>query len=300
MHIRNLNTVAIRKFRQEFAHIPLVHFISPAYFSRGAKLAKSQLEAIKSIVKSNDFMALHLQGWKSLVEGAGVRFRNEPNFWGYDVASAKCREDCGQGVPVSSYNKGDLDKIVSFNISLYERYLGTRPLGLLAGGWMGTPEVLEIARKHQILYDFSAIPPVYLKDKLQYYPIYDWVSSLWKQVHNFTQPLQYLTKHGWVTGVANNGGNLPYQNRHAFFELFKSYGERLKKSPTKKYFIHFGFYQEHATRHIPQLRWALKKIFAYSDQNDLSIEIFGKGTRFTTELFPKLSITDQKKKLRSK
>ena len=34
LHIRNLNTVAIRKFRQEFAHIPLVHFISPAYFSR--------------------------------------------------------------------------------------------------------------------------------------------------------------------------------------------------------------------------------------------------------------------------
>lgn len=173
------NLIAIAELRAQFPDIPMIHFISPAYFLRSPSEALSARQKIRSVMRSQDQIGLALGGWKSLVGAAGAIFRNGPTFWGYALRPNDCAWDCGQDIPVHIYPEEELDKIMTQAVKTLEEHGFGRPRGLAVTGWMASPTVLEAATRVGISHDFSAVPNEPLKPLIGSYPLQAWVQGLW-------------------------------------------------------------------------------------------------------------------------
>lgn len=143
---KNINS--IKKFNQEYPNIPLQHFLCPSYFTHNIKDAK---KIIKSTIKDNDNIGLHIHPWRSLVEKANVKYKGESSFYNVDESCEKC----GHTVPLTSYNLDELEFIVktSKNI-LIENNLLTQN-SFRAGGWLADKNVLKVLIENNFEYNCS-------------------------------------------------------------------------------------------------------------------------------------------------
>jgi len=165
-HFRNLSDLfAVRKRIGE--HIPVTHFICPAYFTQNIKNAK---EKISKAIFDIDEIALHIHCYESLVNKAGVKFRTEPDFFkGYSPIVKKLfshlpkklqLKNSGRGVPLSAYTYDEIVKILKTSRKLLFQNFDIKELtGFRAGGWIASDEVLRALAETGFKYDSSATPP---------------------------------------------------------------------------------------------------------------------------------------------
>ncbi len=165
-HFRNISDLfAVRK--QVGEHIPITHFICPAYFTKGIKNAKAK---INRAIFDIDEVALHIHCYESLVTKAGVRFRTEPDFFkGYSPAVKKIishlpkrlqPKKSGRGVPLSAYSYNEIIKILKTSRELMFQNFDIKELnGFRAGGWIASDDVLRALAETGFKYDSSATPP---------------------------------------------------------------------------------------------------------------------------------------------
>src|SRR5262249_22646236 len=134
---------------------------------------------IKSALGPNDERGLHIHGWKSLFESAGVTFKNTPTFWGTTLSPAECISDCGHEVPISEYSTDELRKVVKFSLDTLQANGFGRATSFRTGGWMLKPSVRDAIAAEGIKWDHSAVPVQFLQPKLGAYPLYSWLGALW-------------------------------------------------------------------------------------------------------------------------
>ncbi len=188
--IKQDNIDAIKKFNESHHDVPFTHFICPSYFTRGFDTPKIS-ELIKSAIKPNDEIALHIHCWESLITAAGVTYHAKPtwnknNDPGTGVKKANGELDFGHDVPLGSYDDAELLKIFTNSLELLvssgliERVKDC--VGFRCGGWVASTNVLKAMQTTgNFTYDASGAPNLFFKslNAREPLPLYSWLEEQW-------------------------------------------------------------------------------------------------------------------------
>ncbi len=148
-------------------HIPITHFICPAYFSKGIKNAKHK---INKAIFNNDEIALHVHCFESLIKQSNVEFRTKPNYYNKHSKVAKKifsrlpkqlqPKNTGRGVPLSAYSYDEIIKILETSKKILLNNFDIKQISSFrAGGWLASDNVLLSLEKCNFKFDSSATPP---------------------------------------------------------------------------------------------------------------------------------------------
>ena len=144
LHRRNLD--AMLAFREALPEVPLTHFLNAAYFLKEDADSGKVAAKMRSVIRPGDETGLHVHAWRSLVEAAGVTFRNGPTFWGEQLALYKIGGDVGHEVELGAYTVAEIRAMLRESKRILTG-AGFVPSGSFrAGGWMGCERVLEAIR----------------------------------------------------------------------------------------------------------------------------------------------------------
>lgn len=273
LHAHNLE--AIREFRREFSDIQLVHFVSPAYFTRpGAPAAKAR-HALQSVMRPGDKIGIALAGWKSMVQSAGVIFRSGPTFWGYDLRETDCRIDCGLDVPLNIYPQHDVEKILKSGKMVLEAQGFGAVEATTTSGWMASQQILEAYAEAGIRYDFSAVAPELVRRRIGNLPLFHWLQGLWATTTPHTQP--YVVPSvvtASLQQIPQNLAAIDYLLSGDIAAITDEYLESLQRDPHRDLTLQLAFYQETAYQMQAQLGKALQIIFAAASKNQVGLRPF--------------------------
>ncbi|MFZ9000627.1 MAG: hypothetical protein ACO20H_04955 [Bacteriovoracaceae bacterium] len=247
------NLLAMEKFNQEFPHIPTLHFMNAAYFTKG--LDNSLVEKrIKRVIKNNDLLGLHIHCWRSLVEKSGLDFRLGPSFVYKDGIPTQelQKDDCGHDLSLSAYNHNEVIKLIKTSEDILKKYnLLNRPY-FRAGGWMANSDTLKALKECHYTHDFSAVPPELLKAKRKNETLYKMIEPLWADINTLSRPYEILPNLWELPNTACLADYMPAQD---FLNVFKAIA-----SHQKDVIFVMGYHQETAHRFIDRVRNGIKLI----------------------------------------
>jgi hypothetical protein len=261
----DMNLGALAELRAQFDRIPMIHFISPAYFLRSPQEAQAARQKIRTLMRSGDQVGLALGGWKSLVVKADAIFRPGPTFWGYELRPEDCLTDCGQDIPVHIYPEEELHKIMSTSAKVLEDNGFGKPRGLAVTGWVASPQVLEAAARIGISHDFSAVPMTPIQRIIASYPLHYWVRGLWPQPAPQFQTFPITTQTSTITEVPQSIPGMDYATvteALKTFTEFKTAADGRSDSSDKGMLFHLVIHQETAHITAPRVQTFLKAMLA--------------------------------------
>jgi hypothetical protein len=208
-HFRNLGDLN-QLLNEIGSHVPVTHFICPAYFHRFPNYAK---ENILSTIRPHDEIGLHLHCFKSLIKNVeGVKFKTVHNYYRKNEPLIQFRDwllnyfpptfhayalqklVSGRGVPLSVYAPEEIKRILLHAASLLKKELALNAVNAFrAGGWLASDDVLQALSAVNIEIDSSAVSPEILSqgyeedfagnnrdDYNDYYPIFtEYIKQLW-------------------------------------------------------------------------------------------------------------------------
>jgi hypothetical protein len=267
--LQEYNLDAVRAFREEVGDVPVVHFLSPAYFLRGN--AASAAARIQAAIRPGDQVGLVVGGWKSLANEAKVIFRDGPTFWGEKLRPVDCATDCGMDVPLSVYPEADTAKLVQTGLATLEKNGFGRVELMSTEGYVATSELLQAAALNGIRYDFSAVAPEMLVRSFVRYPLYQWVKDLWREVMPQTQPFAVKGVRG-LKEVPLSLAAVDYWLPDEALKAFRSYAEMSQAEPGRELLFPVAAYQETARRELPRLAAAIKAIRAEAEARGVALQ----------------------------
>ncbi len=165
-HFHNLSDLL--KLRKQIGnHIPITHFICPAYFSKSIKNARQK---IQKAIFDNDEIALHIHCFESLIKQSNVEFRTKPDFYNkhskfmkkfFSLLPKKLQaQNTGRGVPLSAYTYEEIVKIIETSKTIMLDNFDIKQIdSFRAGGWLASDNVLLALENNNFKYDSSATPP---------------------------------------------------------------------------------------------------------------------------------------------
>lgn len=254
------NLVAIERFRARFPEVALTHFLNAAYFTKPGVNDEALAARIRRVIRPQDELGLHLHGWRSLIEAAGVEFKTSPNFWGEGKALKPVGGDEGHEVEIASYSTEQLKQILTFSkTTLQER--GGFSIGgsFRAGGWVAPPHVLEAVRAAGFGVDTSAVPPSW-HDELAGLALRSRIQQLWGDIRPTTQPYRVTTPAGVVVEMPDTGCLADYVTAREMTQHVREALARQRRRPDAEVYVHLGFHLETAARYLPRLSAALKDL----------------------------------------
>lgn len=281
------NLEAMKSFRTRHPDVPMQQFLNAAYYTKvGAEISITTTK-IKSVLLPDDELGMHLHAWSSLLEKAGVAPRFAPNFsgeqeqfaadgnpldWGYYP------EDLGYDVPIDRFEVEELCKVIETSNKIISEH-GFRPAtSFRAGGWMGGENVHEAIVSMGFRSDSSAANTRFVKARLGDMPIYRWITELWPDIHDNSQPYRLNTKVGDIWELPNNACLVDYTSADEVVDVFEKNLLLWKQNPERDVFVSTGFHQETAARHLCRLDEAIIKIKDLSIQQSLPLVFIGDPT----------------------
>ncbi len=248
------NLVAMEKFNELYPHIPTLHFMNAAYFTKGLDNSFVE-ERIKRVIKKNDLLGLHIHCWKSLVEKSGLDFRLSPSFV-FEEGIPKeelQKSDCGHDLSLSAYNKSEIKKLINTSESILKKYNLLNCSFFRAGGWMANEEVLKALKECHYTHDFSAVPPKLLEGKRKNETLYKMLEPLWEKIDSSTTPYQIIPG---LWELPNTACLADYMTGPDFLNVFKD----ISSSKNEDCLFIMGFHQETAHRFIDRVIDAINLI----------------------------------------
>jgi hypothetical protein len=272
--LRDDNLRAMEDLRTKFPQVKIVHFLNAAYFVKRGAVAADVATQMQRALRPGDEKGLHIHGWKRLFEASGVTFRASPTFWGtsLDVHGQECSDDCGHEVPISLYTAGELRKVVKLSLDTLEANGFGRAKSFRTGGWIAKPSVREAIAAEGIRYEHSAVPTVFLEQKLGTVPLYGWLSELWQGTTNVSQPYAISTATASLTEVPDNGALADYVSAQQMIDTFEANKAAFLQDRKKSVVVSIGFHQETAATYLPQLEAALTRIYAETKAENIAFE----------------------------
>ena len=211
--------------------------------------------SIRSTLRAGDERGLHVHAWRSLVETAGVAFRDGPSFWGSGRPLDVSGGDEGHEVELGAYSEEEVRRLVrASRLLLAGQGLGpTR--AFRAGGWVAPGHVLAALRAEGLRIDSSAVATRW-HDELKGLALKERIETLWAAILPSTQPYLVQTAHGELIEMPDTGALADYVTAAEMIEHGRWGLAELERAPGEV-FIHFGFHQETAARFLPRLEQAL-------------------------------------------
>lgn len=252
----------MRKLRSDFPEVPMLHFINAAYYTKTDANPTVIARKMRSVLKENDEIGLHIHGWKSLFEASGVHYRAHPNFF-TDPFDSDCNYDCGHDVPISSYTQEELEKVMAFSVRTLRNNGFLNIHSFRAGGWMASADVTAALAHQGFRMDYSAVPAYLLAGGLAGQPLLEWVTNLWKGIDEYSQP--YWLDSG-ILEVPDNGALADYVDAAQMIAIIKRHVEKALASG-KSELVVIGYHQETAGYYLDRIRKTLEFIRHYNAGN---------------------------------
>jgi hypothetical protein len=249
---------ALDEVRRSFGPTPLTHFVSAGYFTKDHP-DPATVATITQAVRKGDELALHLHGWRSLAKASGIGPKLSPSFLtGTDKLLEFEDGDVGFDLDLDAYSVPELRAILRTSRRLLDGMHLPISKTFRAGGYLGTPKVLQAIHEEGFTVDSSATDYRQLDErKDEVLPMR--VNAIWPGVDTTTQP--------WF--VPAPGGSLLEMPIAAFADyatvdeivaVFEAAHARLQKAPGRDVFVVVGFHQETAQEFSGRLVEALKKV----------------------------------------
>ncbi len=263
------NLAAIERFRARFPEVPLTHFLNAAYFTKpgvGSGAGDAAVAArIKRALRPQDELGLHLHGWRSLIEAAGVEFQRAPSFWGAGKALKPVGGDEGHEVEIAAYSAVELERILTFSKETLRARGGFEIGGSFrAGGWVAPPHVLEGIAAAGFGVDTSAVPPSW-HEELSGLALRGRIQQLWGQVRPTTQPYRVQTPKGPLIEMPDTCALADYVTAREMTTHVREALAQQRRRPDGEVYVHLGFHLETAARFLPRLAQALTALRADAD-----------------------------------
>lgn len=263
------NLAAIERFRARFPEVPLTHFLNAAYFTkpRTGPLRTSVEDAaiatqIKRALRPQDELGLHLHGWRTLIEAAGVEFQHAPNFWGSGKPLHPAGGDEGHEVEIAAYSAEELERILRFSKRTLKERGGFEIGGSFrAGGWVAPPHVQAAVVAAGFSVDTSAVPPSW-HEELAGLALRGRLQQLWGDVRPTTQPYRVRTPAGALLEMPDTCALADYVTAAEMTTHVREALSIQRRRPEREVYVHLGFHLETAARYLPRLTEALEALRA--------------------------------------
>ncbi len=253
---------ALEDLRRRAGAVPITHFVSAAYYTSGAHPAEVT-RSVQRLVRAGDELAVHVHGWRSLVEASDVAPRLSPSFLtGTEVLIEFDSGDRGFDTDLDAYDVVALRALLRRSRTLLAQ--SGRPVSrsFRAGGYLGTPKVLRALRAEGFTVDSSATHPD------QFDAAYGLLSArvreLWPTIDATTQPFMIADPVAPIVelplaAIADNA------EADVLVAAIARAGDRLAAAPTRDVFVVLGFHLETAPEYAARLADALDAVRARPD-----------------------------------
>jgi hypothetical protein len=274
--LEDYNLEAMRKFRDDYPNIKIVHFLNAAYFlKKGIKLS-TITKKIKSVIRKGDELGLHIHPFETLLKASGVSYKEGQTFWGRSE-SVPINGVRGHDLPLSLFNEAELRLLIRTSIHILEKNGFKNLRSFRAGGWSASPEVLSALVKEGIFIDSSAVSPAIIRNLVgRDSPLYkDIVNKYWANTTiQSANTYEIETSAGKILEIPNNFALADYITGISVFKNFKIFINAIDFSSEHPVNLHYGFHQETAAQFIGEVRSAIDNIAKYISA--YQIELYSK------------------------
>lgn len=257
------NLVAFEKLRDAHPDVPFTHFLSAGYLTKKGVDVKAQADRMRRVLRPNDETGHHVHMWRSLVEAAGVKFRDSPRWTPKGYALQDDGIDAGHEVYSEAYTTDEIAKIIHEGVQRLRDAGFEISKSYRGGGWVTPVHLLEAIKREGFEIDSSATDASWLKrlDDLGY-SIPQRLREVWTGVTEKTQPFFVDTPAGKVLEMPDTGNLADYVTADQMVTHVKRALERANADPEHEVFVHIGFHQETADSYSPRVLDALSRIKA--------------------------------------
>jgi predicted deacetylase len=249
---------ALDEFRRALGPAPLTHFISAAYFTKD-RPDPTAATSITEAVRKGDELALHLHAWRSLAKASGIEPKLSPSFLtGTDKVLEFEDGDVGFDTDLDAYGVPELRVLLRTSRRLLEQIHTPVSKTFRAGGYLGTPKVLQAIREEGFAVDSSATDFRQL-DERKDEVLPKRIQAIWPGVDPTTQPWLVRAPGGSVLEMPI-AAFADYATADEIVAVFEAAHTRLQKDPGRDVFVVVGFHQETAHDFAGRLGEAMQKV----------------------------------------
>ncbi|HWO26805.1 MAG TPA: hypothetical protein VNO30_49085 [Kofleriaceae bacterium] len=254
---------ALDELRKGLGAVPLTHFVSAGYFTK-AEPDQTVASTIQRAVKQGDELAVHLHAWRSLAKASGLEPKLSPSFLtGTDKLLEFEDGDVGFDTDLDVYGVPELRALLRTSRRLLEQAGVPISKAFRAGGYLGTPKVLQAIREEGYTVDSSATDYRQL-DERKDEVLPRRVREIWPTTETTAQP--------WLVGPLLEmpiAAFTDYATADEMVAIFEAAKARLAKAPARDVFVVLGFHQETGGEFTARLGEAMGKVRARKELADV-------------------------------
>lgn len=255
---------AIDELRRRIGPAPVTHFVSSAYFTKETP-HPAAASSIRGAVRAGDELAVHLHAWRSLAVAAGIEPKLSPSFLtGTDKLLEFDDGDVGFDTDLDAYGVPELRALLRTSRKLLEQTTVPVSRSFRAGGYLGTPKVLQAIREEGFAVDASATDHRQL-DELKEEVLPKRIKAIWPGVETLSQPWAFEGQAGSQAGSLLEmpvAAFADYATAAEVVAIFEAAHARLAAQPARDVFIVLGFHLETATDFAGRLGDAIDQVRA--------------------------------------
>lgn len=258
---------ALDEVRKLLGNAPVTHFMSAGYFTKPA-IDKSAVKSILDEVKPGDELAMHVHGWRSLAKASGIEPKLTPSFL---TGPGKLLEfedgDVGFDLDLDAYSVPELRAILRTSKKLLADATHLpMSTSFRAGGYLGTPKVLQAIHEEGFTVDSSATDYRQLADERKDEILPNRLHALWPTVDTASQP--------FLAGPDKSVLEVPiaafadYATTEEIVAILEAAHARLAKDPAHDTIVVIGFHQETGADFAARVRDAFQQVRARKELAD--------------------------------
>lgn len=267
----------IETFRKTFPSLPIIHQISPQYFTSFDR-TQAFSKNISSVFRPTDKIGIYLSGWKEYVEKSGIEPILDNSFWG-KKHPLNCKQ-CGDDIPVTLYADEDLARMIEWGVSKIESLdLGKVKTSFVAG-WHGDDRVLYYLAQNNVQSDFSMISPIKVSHSIGFYPIYERLLDIWgyKETDRASRLINFGEKN--IFQIANNFGSPSVIKTDTALDLLKRMHNKIKRGMITGSPIVVSLFTSNATKDVQFIEEFTKHLIRESHKNFIPLHFMSQNSIF--------------------
>jgi hypothetical protein len=246
---------ALDELRKHLGAAPITHFVSAAYFTKDHPDARAAAYLAET-VHPGDELAIHLHVWRSLARASSIEPKLSPSFvTGTDKLYEFDDGDLGFDTDLDVYGVPELRALVRTSANLLAQVHHPLSKTFRAGGYLGTPKVLDAIRQEGFTVDSSATDHRQIDARKDSF-LSRRVREVWPRLDTMTQP--FLLEQGLLEMPI--AATADYVSAADITAMFDAAAARLQKDPDRDVFVVLGCNQETAQEFAGHLGEAIEQL----------------------------------------
>ena len=189
---------ALQRLSVQHPTVHWTHLYNPVAYTQETPLREAMERFVKRQQADGGEVGVHVHMYRSLVEAAGVPFRQHPSVSAREVEGS--HDESGYCVPTTAYAEDEIAAILNYTVRVFsERSLG-RPQTFCAGFYTTSVPLQRQVAKHQFTVSAAAFPQRTTIGK-EYAPA-------WQILVGWEGRISHLTRPYWIsaTTILPEGG----------------------------------------------------------------------------------------------